>query len=127
MDIDLDKYLKKESLEVYVFDDDEPEDGAQYLGMAKIPLIALAHDKDIKGTFELKKADGSANGTIDITLYWQYSYLPPAASTFASSGSKQPTNATGSEQPSSVSLMRIPRYAFTLPSLIFTSRKDFFK
>ena len=107
MDIDLDKYLKKESLEVYVFDDNEPEElGAQYMGVAKIPLIALAHDKDIKGTFELKKADGSANGTIDITLYWQYSYLPPAASTFAPSGSKQPTNAKGSEQPSSVSLMQ---------------------
>ena len=55
MDMDLDKYLKKNSLEIYVFDDNEPEDAVQYLGMTKIPLIGLAHDKDIKGTFELKK------------------------------------------------------------------------
>lgn len=55
MDIDLDKYLKKECLEIYVFDDNEPESNGLYLGMAKIPLIGLAHDSDIKGTFELKQ------------------------------------------------------------------------
>ena len=107
MDIDLDKFLKNQSLEVYVFDDNEPEDAVQYLGLARIPLIGLAHDKDIKGTFELKKADGTPNGSIDITLYWQYSYLPPSASTFAASGSKQPVS--GKEnggQHSSISLMQ---------------------
>ena len=55
MDIDLDKFLKKESLDLYVFDDNEPEDSGLYLGVAKIPLIGLAHDKDIQGTFELIK------------------------------------------------------------------------
>jgi len=55
MDIDLDKYLKSEFLSVYVFDDNESVDNGQYLGVAKIPLIGLAHDKDVKGTFELKK------------------------------------------------------------------------
>lgn len=55
MDIDLDRYLKNYMLEVFVFDDNEPEESGAYLGHAKIPLIALAHDKDIKGTFELKK------------------------------------------------------------------------
>lgn len=55
MDIDLDKYLKNFALEIYVFDDNEPEETGLYLGVARIPLIALAHDKDIKGTFELKK------------------------------------------------------------------------
>jgi protein fantom len=55
MDMDLDKYLKTFVLEVYVFDDNEAEDNGQYLGVAKIPLIELSHDRDIKGTFELKK------------------------------------------------------------------------
>ena len=55
MDIDLDKFLKKESLDLYVFDDNEPEDSGLYLGVAKVPLIGLAHDKDIQGTFELIK------------------------------------------------------------------------
>lgn len=55
MDIDLDKYLKSYMLEIYVFDDNEPEESGAFLGMAKIPLIGLAHDKDIKGSFELKK------------------------------------------------------------------------
>ena len=55
MDMDLDNYLKKKMLDIYVFDDNEPENTGQYLGQAKIPLIGLAHDNDVKGTFELKK------------------------------------------------------------------------
>ena len=43
-----------QSLEVYVFDDVDPEPTA-YLGLAKIPLISLANGKDIKGTFHLTK------------------------------------------------------------------------
>lgn len=42
-------------LEIYVFDDADPEP-ATYLGLAKVPLITLANDKPIKGTFELRKA-----------------------------------------------------------------------
>ena len=41
-------------LEVYVFDDSDPEPTA-CMGKAKIPLIALANDKAIKGTFEVRK------------------------------------------------------------------------
>ena len=55
MDIDLDKYLKNKNLEVYVFDDNDSDEAVDYLGLAKIPLIGLAHDKVIKGTFELKR------------------------------------------------------------------------
>ena len=47
-------FLFCQSLEVYVFDDADPED-TSYIGMAKIPLISLAHNKPIKGTFELKQ------------------------------------------------------------------------
>lgn len=63
MDIDLDKYLKSYDLEIYVFDDSDPENTGQYLGVAKIPLIPLSHDKDIKGKFELKKVS-FLNGVI---------------------------------------------------------------
>ena len=41
-------------LQVYVIDDTDPEE-ASYLGLAQIPLIPLAHDKPIKGTFELHR------------------------------------------------------------------------
>ena len=54
MTADLDKYLKSEALTVYVFDDTDPEE-TTYLGMAKVPLLPLAHDKVVKGIFELKR------------------------------------------------------------------------
>lgn len=80
MDIDLDRYLRKEYLCIYLFDDNQPENDPDYLGLTRIPLIALAHDKDLKGTFELLKADGKPNGTIDVNIYWKYSYeAPPIA------------------------------------------------
>ena len=41
------------SLDIYVFDDSDPEDAA-YLGVANIPLLPLTHDTAIKGAFELK-------------------------------------------------------------------------
>ncbi|CAF0828349.1 unnamed protein product [Brachionus calyciflorus] len=90
MDMDLDKYLKNSALEIYVFDDNQAENDPSYLGMTQIELIRLSHDQEIKGTYELKRPDGSKNGTIDVTLYWQYTYLPPSASTFSASGSKAP-------------------------------------
>lgn len=37
-----------------MFDDADPEP-AVYLGHARVPLITLANDKAIKGTFELRK------------------------------------------------------------------------
>ncbi|XP_064640394.1 protein fantom-like isoform X3 [Lineus longissimus] len=80
MTVDLDKYLKGQSLMVYVFDDTDPEEAA-YLGVATVPLLPLAHDKTVKGTFELRQADGSVNGSVDVQLKWQYSYMPPKTST----------------------------------------------
>jgi len=41
-------------LQLYVFDDTDPDEST-YLGIAKIPLITLAHDKPIHGTFELTR------------------------------------------------------------------------
>lgn len=75
MTSELDNYLRAALLEIYVFDDADPEPAA-YLGLAKVPLITLANDKPIKGTFELRKASGEVNGTVDIDLQWRYTYLP---------------------------------------------------
>jgi protein fantom len=55
MDMDLDKYLKNSELEIYVFDDNDLIDSGKYIGLVKIPLISLAQDKDIKGTFQLTR------------------------------------------------------------------------
>ena len=41
-----------------MFDDADPEPAA-YLGLAKVPLITLANDKPIKGTFEMRKVSTS--------------------------------------------------------------------
>ncbi|XP_067905559.1 protein fantom isoform X1 [Heterodontus francisci] len=72
---ELDRYLKSELLIVYVFDDAEPND-TSYLGKAKVPLISLAHNKYITGTFELTNSEEQANGTLDVELKWMVSYLP---------------------------------------------------
>lgn len=61
-----------------MFDDTDPEQTA-YLGIADIPLIPLAHDKGVAGIFELKAADGSINGTVEVELRWQFTYMPPSA------------------------------------------------
>jgi len=78
MTTELDTYLRAAALEFYVFDDADPEPAA-YLGLAKVPLITLANDKPIKGTFELRRASGGVNGTIDVYLKWRYTYLPASA------------------------------------------------
>ncbi|XP_069822050.1 protein fantom [Dendropsophus ebraccatus] len=76
MTADLDRYLKSDSLVVYVFDDEETS--SAYLGKAKVPLIPLAHDKCISGTFQLTDIKGNERGTIKVTLKWKSTYLPPS-------------------------------------------------
>ncbi|XP_073432251.1 protein fantom [Dendrobates tinctorius] len=72
----LDRYLKSDSLVLYVFDDEEMS-GA-YLGKARVPLIPLAHDKCVSGTFQLTDIKGTEKGTIKVTLKWKSTYLPPS-------------------------------------------------
>ena len=80
MDADLDRYLKQSQLTIFVFDDrDQKAD--RYVARADIPLIPLAHDNPIRGTFDLRNDQGENNGTMDVTLKWTYAYLPPSAST----------------------------------------------
>ena len=45
---DLDQYLRREALSVYVFDDEDPEPGL-YLGRVQVPLLPLAQNKSIQG------------------------------------------------------------------------------
>ncbi|XP_044283603.1 protein fantom isoform X2 [Varanus komodoensis] len=82
MNVDLDRYLKSESLSLYVFDDNETEDGV-YIGKANVPLISLAHDRYISGTFELTNYEGRSTGTITVELKWKFTYLQAAATIVA--------------------------------------------
>ncbi|NXG62364.1 FTM protein, partial [Hemiprocne comata] len=82
MNADLDRYLKSESLTFYVFDDGEMEEGV-YVGKANVPLISLAHDRSISGTFELTDSEKCAAGTITVELIWKFVYLAPSGSTMA--------------------------------------------
>ncbi|XP_070618022.1 protein fantom isoform X2 [Erythrolamprus reginae] len=78
MNADLDRYLKSEFLNIYVFDDEETEDGV-YVGKANVPLISLAHGNSISGTFQLTDSEGHPAGTVNVELKWKLTYLPPAS------------------------------------------------
>ncbi|XP_059142176.1 protein fantom-like [Physella acuta] len=72
-----DQYLRTAKLQMFVFDDLDPEVEA-YLGMAEIPLLPLAHDKQVSGEFQLTRGAGKAPaGVIEVELRWQYPYLAP--------------------------------------------------
>ena len=43
-----------------MFDDTDP-DAMSYLGMANLPLLSLAHDKPIRGEYELKTVSKPRN------------------------------------------------------------------
>lgn len=45
---DLDEYLRREALSLYVFDDEDPEPGS-FLGRVQVPLLPLAQNKSLKG------------------------------------------------------------------------------
>ncbi|XP_060110713.1 LOW QUALITY PROTEIN: X-linked retinitis pigmentosa GTPase regulator-interacting protein 1 [Heteronotia binoei] len=69
-------YLLRESLWVYVFDDEEIEPG-NYLGKAQIPLLPLAHGRSVTGDFVLTDPTGKASGSISLSLEWKLLYAPP--------------------------------------------------
>ncbi|XP_076328483.1 protein fantom-like isoform X3 [Tachypleus tridentatus] len=80
MDRELDTYLRTKNLDIFVFDDTDP-DLTSYLGKISIPLLALAHDKAIKGMFELRNESKEVTGTIEVSLYWQRTYFSPTPTT----------------------------------------------
>ncbi|XP_010628018.1 protein fantom isoform X2 [Fukomys damarensis] len=79
MNMDLDRYLKSESLGFYVFDDSDTQENI-YIGKVSVPLISLAHDRCISGTFELTDHQKHPAGTIHVILKWKFAYLPPSGS-----------------------------------------------
>ncbi|KAM5263740.1 protein fantom isoform 2-T2 [Ctenodactylus gundi] len=79
MNMDLDRYLKAESLSFYVFDDSDTQENI-YIGKVSVPLISLAHDRCISGIFELTDHQKHPAGTLHVTLKWKFAYLPPSGS-----------------------------------------------
>ncbi|XP_058383806.1 protein fantom isoform X2 [Diceros bicornis minor] len=79
MNMDLDRYLKSESLSFYVFDDNDTQENI-YIGKVSVPLISLAHDRCISGIFELTDHKKHPAGTIHVTVKWKFAYLPPSGS-----------------------------------------------
>ncbi|XP_051051080.1 protein fantom [Phodopus roborovskii] len=79
MNMDLDRYLKSESLSFYVFDDSDTQENI-YIGKVNVPLISLAHDRYISGIFELMDNEKHSAGTIQVILKWKFTYLPPNGS-----------------------------------------------
>ncbi|KAM4572392.1 protein fantom isoform 2-T4 [Odontesthes bonariensis] len=82
MDADLDRYLRCEELQLYVFDAKEEQMDA-YLGKARVPLLSLASEQVISGVFELADHSGLPSGSIEVTLRWKLTYLPSAGSIMA--------------------------------------------
>ncbi|MGH0140563.1 UNVERIFIED_CONTAM: hypothetical protein FKN15_023231 [Acipenser sinensis] len=76
MTFDLQRYLRFESLWIYIFDDADSEQTA-YLGKASVPLISLSLGKDIRGDFILRDPAGRPSGSIKVCLSWKSPYQPP--------------------------------------------------
>uniref|UniRef100_K7G248 RPGR interacting protein 1 n=1 Tax=Pelodiscus sinensis TaxID=13735 RepID=K7G248_PELSI len=72
----LNRYLRLESLHVYVFDDEDAEPGC-YLGKAQIPLLPLARGHSITGDFVLTDQARHPTGSVSLSLEWKRPYLPP--------------------------------------------------
>ncbi|KAE8633773.1 hypothetical protein XENTR_v10002084 [Xenopus tropicalis] len=70
---DLERYLQKECLYVYVFDDEDMQPGV-YLGRAEVPLVRLAQGDNIQGDFALLDPCGKCSGSIQISMEWKFSY-----------------------------------------------------
>ncbi|XP_072242869.1 protein fantom [Leuresthes tenuis] len=79
---DLDRYLRNEELQFYVFDAKEEQMDA-YLGKARVPLLPLASEQVISGVFDLADHSGLPAGRIEVTLRWKLTELPAAGSIMA--------------------------------------------
>ncbi|XP_015729302.1 protein fantom isoform X2 [Coturnix japonica] len=79
---DLDRYLKWESLTFFLFDDTEIGEDS-YLGKANVPLIPLACNRPISGTFEITDSKRRVIGAIRVELKWKFEYLTPSGATVA--------------------------------------------
>uniref|UniRef100_A0A3P9Q9F9 RPGRIP1 like n=1 Tax=Poecilia reticulata TaxID=8081 RepID=A0A3P9Q9F9_POERE len=82
MDDILDRFLKTEGLQFYVFDYKE-EQLDTYLGKTRVPLLSLTRGQDVSGMFELADPSGKPAGSLDVTLRWKSAYSPSAGITRA--------------------------------------------
>ncbi|KAM4707008.1 X-linked retinitis pigmentosa GTPase regulator-interacting protein 1 [Discoglossus pictus] len=76
LSIDLERYLQKECLYVYVFDDEDTQPGT-YLGKAEVPLQRLADGSNIQGDFALMDPHGKCSGSAQLSLEWKFPYQAP--------------------------------------------------
>uniref|UniRef100_A0A3Q2DD02 RPGRIP1 like n=1 Tax=Cyprinodon variegatus TaxID=28743 RepID=A0A3Q2DD02_CYPVA len=75
MDGDLDRYLKTEVLQFYVFDFKE-EQMDTYVGKARVPLLPLTRGQEVSGLFELADPEGRPAGSLEVMLRWMFVYRP---------------------------------------------------
>ncbi|XP_077323000.1 X-linked retinitis pigmentosa GTPase regulator-interacting protein 1 [Lithobates pipiens] len=76
---DLECYLQKECLYIYVFDDEETQPGG-YLGKAEVSLHSLAQGASIQGDFALINPYGKCAGTVQLSMEWKFPYHAPGKS-----------------------------------------------
>ncbi|KAM5191628.1 X-linked retinitis pigmentosa GTPase regulator-interacting protein 1 [Mantella aurantiaca] len=73
---DLERYLQKKYLCIYVFDDEETKPGG-YLGKAEVPLKSLAQGTRIQGDFALINPCHKCAGSVQLSLEWKFPYHDP--------------------------------------------------
>ncbi|XP_075425254.1 X-linked retinitis pigmentosa GTPase regulator-interacting protein 1 isoform X2 [Ascaphus truei] len=88
--IDVERYLQRERLYVYVFDDEETQPGG-YLGRAEVPLLRLAQGNDIQGDYALLDPCGRCSGSLQLSLEWKIPYQVPGHCLWESSSGGRPT------------------------------------
>ncbi|XP_037116111.1 protein fantom-like isoform X2 [Syngnathus acus] len=71
------RYLRSNSLWVYVFDDSDEQIPPAYLAKTPIPLRALATGKEITGDYVLRDPAGGPRGTVRVLMKWKYPFQPP--------------------------------------------------
>jgi len=74
----LQSYLMESAMELFVVDDGDPDMEA-YLGVAAVPLAALAISEPVAGQFDLIAPQGVLNGQIEIKIEWMEEYHPPGS------------------------------------------------
>ncbi|XP_076449555.1 protein fantom-like isoform X2 [Babylonia areolata] len=82
---DLDEYLSFVHLDIFVFDDADPEE-MSYLGKARIPLMSLRQNGELKGPYALSHDEATEGapdrqqslGTIHVEIYWAHDYIRPS-------------------------------------------------
>ncbi|XP_040208910.1 X-linked retinitis pigmentosa GTPase regulator-interacting protein 1 [Rana temporaria] len=95
---DLECYLQKERLYIYVFDDEETQPGA-YLGKTEVSLHSLAQGASIQGDFALINPCGKCAGTVQLSMEWKFPYHAPGKSLWDSVTSGQVIRRNSQEVP----------------------------